>query len=194
MEGADKRLDDKALAQAMKGKGLGTPATRADTIERLLAQKYLERERREIIPTTKAEYLLDFLSAIEVETLTSPSLTGEWEHRLHHVEQGSLSREEFMSAIVAQTEDIISKVKNYSEENEVAKEVDVTSPSDNKPMLENFRAFKSQDGKGDRLQGHWQPEALPGGIENPALPRQAGSPGGIPFQSGQTLHRHPGSG
>ena len=147
MEGAGKRVDDKALAQAMKEKGLGTPATRADTIERLLAQKYLERERREIIPTTKAEYLLDFLSAIEVETLTSPSLTGEWEHRLHHVEQGSLSREEFMSAIVAQTEDIISKVKNYSEENEVAKEVDVTSPSDNKPMLENFRAFKSQDGK-----------------------------------------------
>lgn len=147
MEGAGKRVDDKALAQAMKGKGLGTPATRADTIERLLAQKYLERERREIIPTTKAEYLLDFLSAIEVETLTSPSLTGEWEHRLHHVEQGSLSREEFMSAIVAQTEDIISKVKNYSDENEVSKEVEVTSPSDNKPMLENFRAFKSQDRK-----------------------------------------------
>ncbi len=143
MEGAGKRVEDKALAQAMKGKGLGTPATRADTIENLLSKKYLEREKRVIIPTDKAETLLKFLSAIEAETLTSPSLTGEWEHRLHHVEQGSLSREEFMSAIVAQTKDIVDKVKNYTG----GEEIDVTSPSDNKPMLEHVRSFKSQDGK-----------------------------------------------
>lgn len=147
MEGAGKRVDDKALALAMKGKGLGTPATRAQIIERLLAQKYLERGRREIIPTAKAESLLDFLSAVEIETLTSPSLTGEWEYRLHKVEEGSLSREEFMSAIVAQTEDIVEKVREFKETEEALREINAISPSDNKPMLENYRAFKSQDGQ-----------------------------------------------
>lgn len=147
MEGAGKRVDDKALAQAMKGKGLGTPATRADTIEKLLTKKYLEREKRELIPTGKAESLLNFLATIKAETLTSPSLTGEWEHRLHHVEEGSLSREEFMSAIVTQTEDIVDKVKNFKDTDEDATEIDAISPTDNQPMLENFRAYKSRDGR-----------------------------------------------
>lgn len=147
MEGAGKQVEDKDLAQAMKGKGLGTPATRADTIEKLLSKKYLEREKRELIPTGKAESLLNFLVTIKAETLTSPSLTGEWEHRLHHVEQGSLTREEFMSAIVAQTRDIVDKVKKFKDTDAALSEIDAISPTDNKPMMENFRAFKSQDGK-----------------------------------------------
>ena len=147
MEGAGKQVEDKALAQAMKGKGLGTPATRADTIEKLISKKYLEREKRELIPTGKAENLLNFLVTIKAETLTSPSLTGEWEHRLHHVEQGNLTREEFMSAIVAQTRDIVEKVRNFKEKDATLSKIDAISPTDNTPMMENFRAFKSQDGK-----------------------------------------------
>ena len=147
MEGAGKRVDDKALAQAMKGKGLGTPATRADTIENLISKKYLEREKRELIPTGKAENLLNFLVTIKAEILTSPSLTGEWEHKLHKVEEGSLSREEFMWAIVDQTRKIVDKVKNFEETDAALKEIDAISPTDNKPMMENFRAFKSQDGQ-----------------------------------------------
>ncbi len=147
MEGAGKLVEVEELAEAMKGKGLGTPATRAQIIEHLFALKYLERKSREIIPTGKAENLLNFLSTIKAETLTSPSLTGEWEHRLHKIEEGSLSREEFMSAISAQTKDIVHKVKNFSGADDSSKEIDVISPTDNQRMLENFRAFKSKDGR-----------------------------------------------
>ncbi len=68
MEGAGKLLDDEELAEAMKERGLGTPATRADTIDGLMNQKYMERGQRELIPTAKAEQLLQFLSAVHRPT------------------------------------------------------------------------------------------------------------------------------
>jgi DNA topoisomerase-3 len=72
MEGAGKLVDDEELAEAMKERGLGTPATRADTIEGLINQKYLDRAQRELVPTTKAEQLFQFLGAVKIENLTSP--------------------------------------------------------------------------------------------------------------------------
>lgn len=146
MEGAGKLVDDEELAEAMKEKGLGTPATRAQTIEHLYALKYMERDRREIIPTGKAENLLNFLAALKAEALTSPTLTGDWEHRLHQIEEGELSREEFMKAIADQTKEIVDKVKNFGEDEETSTEIDIVSPTDNEKMLENFRAYKSKDG------------------------------------------------
>ncbi|MEJ1971769.1 MAG: DNA topoisomerase III [Lacunisphaera sp.] len=76
MEGAGKLVDDEELAEAMKERGLGTPATRADTIEGLVNQKYLDRNQRELVPTTKAEQLFQFLDAVKIENLTSPAMTG----------------------------------------------------------------------------------------------------------------------
>lgn len=146
MEGAGKLLDDEELAEAMKEKGLGTPATRAQIIEHLYALKYMERDRKEIIPTGKAENLLNFLAALKAETLTSPSLTGEWEHRLRQIEEGELSREDFMAAIIEQTKDIVDKVKNFGGDEDGSTEIEVLSPTDNKRMMENFRSYKSQDG------------------------------------------------
>ena len=146
MEGAGKLLDDEELAEAMKEKGLGTPATRAQIIEHLYALKYMERDRKEIIPTGKAENLLNFLAALKVETLTSPSLTGEWEQRLRQIEEGSLSREDFMAAIVDQTKTIVEKVKNFEDDDDSSTEIEIVSPTDNERMLENFRSYKSKDG------------------------------------------------
>ncbi|TVR45081.1 MAG: DNA topoisomerase III, partial [Puniceicoccaceae bacterium] len=118
MEGAGKLVDDEELADAMKEKGLGTPATRAQIIERLVAEKYLERDRRDLVPTVKAESLLEFLSAINAEVLTSPALTGEWEYKLHQIENRRLKGDAFMKEIADATRSIIGRIKQYEEKGE----------------------------------------------------------------------------
>ncbi|ACB76279.1 DNA topoisomerase III [Opitutus terrae] len=147
MEGAGKLVDDEDLAEAMKERGLGTPATRADTIDGLINQKYMERGQRELIPTAKAEQLLQFLSAVHTDALTSPAMTGEWEFKLRQIEHGKFSREEFMQEVVEQTKGIVDRVKNFEEDDSAARETDIPSPTDNKPLRETLRGYKSHDGE-----------------------------------------------
>lgn len=146
MEGAGKLLDDDELAEAMKERGLGTPATRADTIDGLINQKYLEREQRELIPTPKAEQLMEFLVAVKAEALTSPAMTGEWEFKLRQMEQNKFTRDNFMAEVVEQTKAIIENVKTFEEDESTARRTDIISPTDNQPLIETLRAYKSQDG------------------------------------------------
>jgi len=146
MEGAGKLVDDEAMADAMKERGLGTPATRADTIEGLINQKYLERNQRELAPTTKAEQLLEFLHAIDADALTKPDMTGQWEQKLRQMEHNNYSREQFMKEIVQVTEDIVGKTKSFEETEANSRVTDIISPTDNEPMLETLRGYKSRDG------------------------------------------------
>jgi len=146
MEGAGKLIDDDELAEAMKERGLGTPATRADTIDGLINQKYLDREQRELVPTPKAEQLLQFLSAVKAEALTKPTMTGEWEFKLRQMEQNKFSRENFMAEIVEQTKAIVNNVKTFEEEESTARKTNILSPTDGKPLFETLKAYKSQDG------------------------------------------------
>jgi len=113
MEGAGKLVDDDELREAMQEKGLGTPATRAAIIEGLLNEKYMLREGRELIPTAKAFQLMTLLRGLQVEELSKPELTGEWEYKLAQMEQGKLSRGQFMAEIAAMTEHIVKKAKEY---------------------------------------------------------------------------------
>lgn len=113
MEGAGKWVEDDELREAMQEKGLGTPATRAAIIEGLIAEKYILREGREMIPTAKAFQLMTLLRGLGVEELCKPELTGEWEYKLAQMEQGKLSREAFMREIAAMTEHIVKKAKEY---------------------------------------------------------------------------------
>ncbi|HEV8184930.1 MAG TPA: DNA topoisomerase 3 [Chthoniobacterales bacterium] len=147
MEGAGKLVDDESMAEAMKERGLGTPATRADTIDGLINQKYLERNQRELVPTTKAESLLQFLSAVHADALTKPDMTGEWEYKLRQMEHGKFRRDAFMSEIVEVTKGIVDRTKNFEEDGSNSRETDIISPSDGKPMVETLRGYKSQDGK-----------------------------------------------
>jgi DNA topoisomerase-3 len=111
MEGAGKLIDDEELREAMSERGLGTPATRAATIEGLLAEEYLHRNGRELQPTAKAFSLLFALEQLKVDEIRSPELTGEWEYKLKEMEQGRLSRDEFMSHIVEQTQVMVDRIK-----------------------------------------------------------------------------------
>tara|TARA_B100000965_G_scaffold406290_1_gene444438 strand:- start:3843 stop:6344 length:2502 start_codon:yes stop_codon:yes gene_type:complete len=147
MEGAGKLVEDEELAEAMKEKGLGTPATRAQTIDHLIREKYMERIAREIHPTVKAENLIEFLEAIDVESLRSPTMTGEWEHKLHQIQQGKLSRETFMKEISSMTKRIVERIRAFDEMKAETKQTEIISPTDNKPLIETLRSFRSQDGK-----------------------------------------------
>jgi DNA topoisomerase-3 len=113
MEGAGKLIDDDELRDAMKDKGLGTPATRAQTIEGLIAEKYMLREGRELVPTAKAFQLMTLLRGLDVQDLTRPDLTGQWEHQLAEMEHGRLKRDAFMAGIAKMAERIVMKAKEY---------------------------------------------------------------------------------
>jgi DNA topoisomerase III len=146
MEGAGKLVDSEELAEAMKERGLGTPATRADTIDGLINQKYLERAQRELVPTPKAEQLLEFLAAVKADALTTPDMTGEWEYKLRQMEHGRFDRDRFMAEIVEVTKGIVDRTKTFSEDDSQSRETDIVSPTDGRPLVETLRAYKSQDG------------------------------------------------
>ncbi len=96
METAGKLVDDEELREAMKDSGIGTPATRAAIIERLITVGYIERDGRALVASEKGCSVIRLLDA---HRLTSPELTGEWESRLGKIERGEDSREKFMGDI-----------------------------------------------------------------------------------------------
>jgi DNA topoisomerase-3 len=96
METAGKLVDDDELREAMKDSGIGTPATRAAIIERLIDVGYIERDARSLVCTEKG---LNVIRLLDGHALTSPGLTGDWEHRLGRIEQGEETRERFMHDI-----------------------------------------------------------------------------------------------
>jgi DNA topoisomerase-3 len=147
MEGAGKLVDDEELAEAMKERGLGTPATRADTIDGLINTRYVERVQRELIPTPKAEQILQFLAAVKADVITSPDMTGEWEFKLRQMEHGKFAREKFMAEVVKTTKGIVEGVKSFEEDDSAARETDIISPTDGKPLMETLRGYKSKDGE-----------------------------------------------
>jgi DNA topoisomerase III len=143
MEGAGKLVDDEELREAMAGKGLGTPATRAAIIEGLLNEKYLLREGREIIPTAKAFQLMTLLRGLGVNELTAPELTGEWEYKLSQMEKGKISREEFMRQIAQMTQVIVKRAKEYDNDTIPGDYATLKTPCPNcgGVVKENYRRF-----------------------------------------------------
>ncbi len=143
MEGAGKLIDDDELREAMAEKGLGTPATRAQVIEGLIAEKYILREARELCPTAKAFQLMTLLRGLDVEDLTRPDLTGNWEHQLAEMEQGRLSRQAFMTDIAAMAERIVRKAKEYDRDTIPGDYATLAAPCPNcgGVVRENYRRF-----------------------------------------------------
>ncbi len=146
MEGAGKLVEDEELALAMKEKGLGTPATRAQTIENLLHMQYIERDNKELRPFPKAEQLIDYLQAIGVAVLTSPSLTGEWEYKLRQIEEGKLSRDAFMQEIAGLTTVVVKQASDFQENMEEATPTDLISPVNGEALVETLRTYQTKDG------------------------------------------------
>ncbi|MFM2111869.1 MAG: hypothetical protein RLZZ271_529 [Pseudomonadota bacterium] len=143
MEGAGKLVEDDELREAMQEKGLGTPATRAAIIEGLLNEKYMHRDGRELIPTAKAFQLMTLLRGLDVEDLSKPELTGEWEFKLSQMEKGKLTREAFMRDIAAMTERMVKKAKEYDRDTVPGDYITLQTPCPNcgGVVQENYRRF-----------------------------------------------------
>jgi DNA topoisomerase III len=107
METAGKEVEDAELREAMKDSGIGTPATRASIIELLVNREYIEREGRSLMATEKGIQVIRLLNGHQ---LTSPELTGSWEHRLGLIERGEDSRESFMSDIAKFTGETVQEL------------------------------------------------------------------------------------
>ena len=143
MEGAGKLVDDEDLRDAMKDKGLGTPATRAATIEGLINEKYMLRDGRELVPTAKAFQLMTLLRGLAIEDLTKPELTGQWEYQLAEMEHGRLSRDAFMGEIAHMAERIVRKAKEYDRDTIPGDYATLAVPCPNcgGVVKENYRRF-----------------------------------------------------
>jgi DNA topoisomerase-3 len=113
MESAGKTIEDEELREAMREKGLGTPATRAAIIEGLIYEKYVHREGKELQPTAKAFSLIALLRGLGIPELCMPELTGDWEFKLKQMEHGKLSRESFMEDIKRMTRHIVEQAKRH---------------------------------------------------------------------------------
>ena len=114
MEHAGRSIDDEAMSEAMKGKGLGTPATRADTIEKLISRNFIQRARSGSLRATPGGIkLIELLRAIPVEWITSPELTGDMEAKLSSVQNGDFSRQQYMEIIYDKAQEMVERIKNH---------------------------------------------------------------------------------
>lgn len=149
MEGAGRLLvNDEELREAMAERGLGTPATRAATIEGLIAQRYLIRDGRELHVTPAGLRLIDLVKQMEIEGLYSPRLTGEWEYKLRRMEQGELERDDFMNGIIGYTNEIVARARGLAEaaKNQNFPEVEVEHPVHGKLVFRQTDAtYESRD-------------------------------------------------
>ncbi len=146
METAGKDIDDEMLREAMKDKGLGTPATRASIIEILLKRNYVVRNKKSLIPTEKGISVID---VIENDELKSASLTGEWEAKLKNIERGNYKRADFMREIVNYTREMIDELKHKEvtriagvyNDSETMKNAIGTCPRCGNPVIEKDKAY-----------------------------------------------------
>lgn len=137
MQTAGKDIDDETMREALREKGIGTPATRAAIIERLIGVNYMFRDRKFLVPTAKGVAVID---AIPERRLTSAELTGDWEMKLGQVERGASTREDFMRDMRAFVLEVVKTIR----EMEARRVVDNvgTCPRCGGEILSSSRAFK----------------------------------------------------
>jgi DNA topoisomerase-3 len=138
METAGKLVDDEELREAMKDSGIGTPATRAAIIERLIDVGYVEREGRALVATEKGTNVIKFLGE---HALTSPSLTGDWEHRLGRIEEGEESRQRFMHDIAAFARETVGVLDEKLKEVRIPRANLGPCPVCGRDIVENRKGF-----------------------------------------------------
>lgn len=109
METAGKQVDDEELREIMKNNGIGRPSTRANIIETLFRRKYIERKKKNLIPTSTG---MDLIDVIQDELLKSPELTGEWEFKLRKIESGEYDASQFKEELIAMVTQLTKNVIN----------------------------------------------------------------------------------
>ena len=147
METAGSDIEDEELVQLMKNKGLGTPATRAQTIEDLIKENYImrtedENDRKCLMSTIRGKKLIQDLDVLEITKLTSPDLTGEWELKLKDMEQNGYSYEKFINEIEQFRDEIIQRAKITNvDTDKFIKPLGIDCPITGLPIMETFNRY-----------------------------------------------------
>jgi len=113
METAGQEVEEEELSDAMREKGLGTPATRAEIIEGLIHKQYARRVDGRLAATSKAMRLMDVIERVNVPTLASPRLTGAWEHDLKRVQSGRLARSQMYARLTDYTRNVVENLVGF---------------------------------------------------------------------------------
>ena len=109
METAGKQVDDDEMRELMKENGIGRPSTRASIIETLFRRKYIERQKKLVVPTQTG---IDLIDLIDNELLKSAELTGLWEKRLKEIERGDYHAAAFIKNMKAMVDDLVYEVRS----------------------------------------------------------------------------------
>ncbi|MCD1257536.1 DNA topoisomerase 3 [Paenibacillus athensensis] len=145
MESAGKQIEDEELRDVMKDSGLGTPATRAATIERLKKVGYIDMQGKKIVITQKGRTAVELIRGAGIELLTSPEMTGQWERRLNEISRGSASDEQFMYNVKRFATLIVDKVRRQPKAAKTAFEG--AAPAAAKPRGKGAARGKGTDGE-----------------------------------------------
>jgi len=138
MENAGKQIEDENLAAVMHEKGLGTPATRADIIENLIAKGYAARVGKALRPSVKGIRLIDTLKRVHIDRLASAALTGEIEQHLGQVEHGQRTADDFMEEMKEYARQIVERAKTFEYEEIYGSEPPLgPCPSCGRPVYES---------------------------------------------------------
>lgn len=149
MESAGKTVDNEELREAMKENGIGRPSTRSAIIETLFKRKYIERQRKSIIPTPTG---IQLIATINQELLKSAKLTGIWENRLRRIERNEYTAAEFIDSLKSQLNEIVYNVLSDNSKNRI--EIDQRADEDKadgkqkkqeKPKAKRAPAIKTLD-------------------------------------------------
>ncbi|MFY9224121.1 MAG: DNA topoisomerase 3 [Blastocatellia bacterium] len=140
MEGCGREIDDEKLRMAMKDKGLGTPATRANIIELLLEKAYAIREKKTLKPTMKGICLINLLPN---ELLKSPELTANWEQKLLEIERGNYSAAVFMDEVKQMVRDLVKDIASSDIGKEIAAEMAASGEHIPCPKCSTFNSANS---------------------------------------------------
>src|SRR6267154_635371 len=148
MEGAGKLVEDEELREAMRERGLGTPATRSQIIEGLIHDGYIERKGKELIVSAKGLSLITLLRNLHTDVLCTPEMTGEWESRLKQMAHGKLDRRHFMEDIRGLTRDIVERVRNFRGETIEGEYATIDAKCPNcggGPIKEDYKTFRCKN-------------------------------------------------
>lgn len=107
MENAGKEVEDEELKHIMKENGIGRPSTRANIIETLFRRKYIEKKKKNILPT---ETGIKLIQLIDNPTLKSPRLTGQWEKKIKDIESGNFTSDEFIGGMRKLVNELVKEV------------------------------------------------------------------------------------
>ncbi len=130
METAGKQVDDEELRELMKENGIGRPSTRANIIETLFRRQYIERNKKQILPTETGVQLIDI---IKNDLLTSAELTGQWEKQLKEIEKGNFNAGSFVKNMKSMVEHLVYEVIREQSHAKISHSTETKVPEKEKP-------------------------------------------------------------